>query len=343
MSNKNSLLIILVLILILPNVACQSTEHSIGDSSDQMQNDIHWRWKSLGFEKKSVDQIQVTDNGEIFAISEGKIYCMKDGEWRPMGPHKDISAFCIAQRNDEIAIIAGGVNGKLYIHLTGDDNWTELSIQALPEPINIIIPSPSTDDIYVGQSSKKGGGLWKILNLGADWIKLTDITTRGIAVHPKDPEIIYIVDKLTYLSVDGGESWLKVDTGANYGALIHPLYPETAYLAYSQGVVSVNHDGEILSQQQFYLPGAMTRLELSPSNLNEWALGVWDYPSGVGGLYYTFNGGAHWINLEEEMNNIRILDLCYSKDGRTLYIGTAEGGLWALNVEDLKKNNGPSH
>jgi hypothetical protein len=39
------------------------------------------------------------------------------------------------------------------------------------------------------------------------------------------------------------------------------------------------------------------------------------------------------------MKDTRILDLCFDQDGKTLYIGTADSGFWALNIEEMKKDS----
>ncbi|MFA7216301.1 MAG: hypothetical protein WC187_09790 [Bacillota bacterium] len=337
MSGKKIIIVTIGLVLIASLTACQPNTPPADDPPGPPQDEAGWEWKQLGFENGNVDKVQVSDNGDIFVLSDGELYFQENNKWNTTQHGAGISTFCLTEKDGETAVIAGGDNGKVYIRPVVDYSWREAYIGALSEPIDIITKSPSTGEVYAGQSSKNGGGLWKSTDEGVSWEKLTDITVRGIAVHPEDPDIIYIVDKLTYLSTDGGKSWTKVETGANYGVLIHPLYPDTAYLAYAQGVVSAGHDGKIISQQQFYLPGGMTRLEFNPASLNEWALGLWDYPSGVGGLYYTFNGGGHWLEVRDDMKDIRILDLCYDKDGKRLYIGTAGSGLWALNVEELKK------
>jgi photosystem II stability/assembly factor-like uncharacterized protein len=335
MLGKKTILVFIAFMVLTSLTACRRNTPPAGDPSGISPDDTGWKWKQLGFEGGGVDKIQLSSDGRVFSLSEGKLYYLEEGKWITAHPGTGISTFYLLEKDGKEVIVAGGDNGKVYLYKVEDDSWNEAEIMALPEPIDIITASPSTGEIYIGQSSKNGGGLWRSTGDGADWEKLTDITVRGIAVHPEDPEIIYIVDKLTYLSTDGGKSWAKVETGANYGVLIHPLYPETAYLAYAQGVVSARHDGTITSQQQFYLPGGMTRLEFNPASLNEWALGIWEYPSGVGGLYYSFNGGGHWLEVGEKMKDTRILDLCFNKDGKILYIGTAGSGLWALNLEEL--------
>ena len=343
MIDKKMLFVLMGLMVIASLTACQPDTPPVDNLPGQPLDDAGWKWKHLGFTGDRVDKIQVTSDGRVFALSGGKLYYPEEGGWNAAHPDTVISTFYLLEKDDKATIVAAGDNGEVYLYTVEDDLWNEAEIIALPEPIDIITVSPATGEIFVGQSTKNGGGLWKSGDGGISWKKLTDITVRGIAVHPEDPEIIYIVDKLTYLSTDGGKSWAKVETGANYGVLIHPLYPETAYLAYAQGVVSASHDGTITSQQQFYLPGGMTRLEFNPASLNEWALGLWDYPSGVGGLYYSFNGGGHWLEVGEKMKDVRILDLCFDKDGKTLYIGTADSGLWALNIEELKKDGKSSN
>ncbi len=335
MIKRKAILTLLGASLLFLTVTCQRNKPLIKEQPDYPRDNTGWTWRELGFAGKNVQGVQIDEDGNVFVLSGGRLFSLKGDKWHDLQLDTPISAFCVTRDKDDTVVIAGGNNGMIYTCPRGDGDWDEALIDALHGPINIIVKSPSTGDVFVGQSSKNGGGLWKSTDRGINWQKLTDITVRGIAVHPEEPDIIYIVDKLTYRSSDGGRSWVKVETGANYGVLIHPLYPDTAYLAYGKGVVTIGHDGEIISQQRFYLDGDMTRLEFNPASTSEWALGIWDYPSGVGGLYYTLNSGAHWLELADEIKDIRILDLCYSNDGKRLYIGTADKGLWVLNLEEL--------
>lgn len=334
MSIKKYLVMLLIIIGVCYLPGCRSI--SAQKSDYQKEKELNWKWQYLGFEGNDVEKVQVTDKGEVYALSQGKLYLLEGEEWKSTSLTCDLATFYVLEREDSTCMFVGSREGEIYVKSKNDD-WTKTAFQSFKQPINIITAGPEGKEIYVGQSSKEGGGLFKSGDEGLNWEKLTDITVRGVAVHPQNPEIIYIVDKLTYRSDDGGEEWNKVDTPANYGVLMHSLYPDAAYLVYPYGVVTATHDGEITSQLKFNLPGGINRLELNPCSLEEGAIGLWDYPSGTGGLYYSFNGGSHWVKVKGIMENTKINDLYFSKDGKKLYVATDDKGLWLLNPKKLHK------
>ncbi len=332
MSIKKHLILLLLIMSVCYLPGCQAI--SAQKTDYQEEDELNWKWQYLGFKGNDVQNVQVTDQGVVYALTEGKLYVLDGEEWKLNSPSRDITAFYVQEKENNTQIFAGSSAGEILVKGKNKE-WTETSFQAFNEPIDIITAGPERKEIFVGQSSKEGGGLFKSGDEGQNWERLTDITVRGVAVHPQNPEIIYIVDRLTYCSDDGGKTWNKVDTPANYGALLHPLYPEAAYLVYPYGVVMATHEGEITSQLKFNLPGGINRLEFNPRSIEEWALGLWDYPSGTGGLYYSFNGGSHWVKVKGIMENTKVNDLFFSQDGKKLYVATDEKGLWLLNPKKL--------
>lgn len=335
---KKNLLIIVLITFVLIIAGCNSGNNDSADSNpdnESIQNDL--KYQNYGFKGKSVGEVRLASNGQVYVLSEGEIYYQDGEQWVLDNVPEEVMTFNLLESDEQNNLIAGTINGSVYIRSFDDKEWKKVNIDCIPQPISIITANSSNKTLYLGQSSKNGGGLWKSTDRGQSWEKLTDITVRGIAVHPDSDKVIYIVDRLTYFSNDGGINWTRIDTPANYGVLIHPLYPDVAYIAYSNGMVSTNHEGKISSYQRFYLPGSMTRLEYNPAVSAEWALGIWDYPSGTGGLYYSLNGGSHWIEVGGDLTNTRILDLSFDKSGRQLFVATADEGLWVLNIEKFKQ------
>lgn len=304
----------------------------------ELEKKGQWTIEQIAFENQSVSQIQVTYKGEVFVLSEGKLYSVNDKkEVKKISEREDITAFYVLESRDGIRIFYGSNNGKLFF-TTLDGDEQEADLNAFEAPINKISGSALSQSVYVGQSSKYGGGLWKSDDYGKTWVQLTDTTVRGIAIHPYEPDILYIVDKQTYYSENGGESFLKINTEANYGVLISPQCPDAAYHAYSKGVFITDKKGNISSHLKFFLEGSMTRLELNPENINYWLMGIWNYPSGVGGLYTSKNSGGLWQPLDE-FNNMYVHDIVYSLSGKIAYIGTKQDGIWAVNCSPLSRQD----
>lgn len=318
---------------------CQSNMDNADNAENAKNNDgnkhadYNWEYKKLGFDGEDITKINMDSNGKIYVLSAGRIYYQNHEKWIQDDLEERASTFCLTEKDNRTSLIAGTENGNVYLK-TGDMNkWQKTDIECYTYPINEIASVSQTETIYLGQSSKDGGGVWKSRDGGSTWNKLTDITARGIAIHPQKPDIIYLVDRIANFSTDGGTSWRRIDTPANYGVLIHPLYSDIAYIAYGNGFVTADHEGVIISNNRFFLSGGITRLQFNPAHINEWALGIWDFPSGTGDLYYSVNSGNHWIKLGDKFTNVRITDLYFDREGSRLFVGTANNGLWVIKHE----------
>lgn len=334
MYNKKMWALLLTLLMICVVAGCDSKNPSKVEGSQI--NKPEWLLKHLGFDNVDIQQIQVTTDGKILVSSAGKIHLLQGENFEEIDPPESVSIFYVMEKGNTQTIFAGSSSGTLYMKNIQEKEWQKTNLATYSQPINTIAGDHNNGYIYVGQASKLGGGIWKSIDNGITWTKLTDITARSVVVHPHNSDTLYAVDRVTNFSNDQGKTWNKINSAANYGVLIHPLSAKKAYIAFSQGVVIAEHNGTIKSVQRFNLPGAMTCLELNFARLDEWAVGNWDYPSGKGGLYLSFDSGDNWVMIEDNLNNTRITDMRFDKEGNMLYIGTAGKGLWALNLAKIR-------
>jgi len=334
MYGKKTIAIICLFLLICLLAGCDKSSHP-GVNNTQGGN-TDWFLKHAGFENASIEQIQVTADGKVLVSSAGRLYLNQGGGYTEVSPPDRVSIFYVMEGGNTQTLIAGCSTGILYMKDIMDKDWKKTGFKAYDQPVNTIAGDSGNGYIYVGQASKLGGGLWRSRDNGKTWEKITNTTARGVVLHPENSDILYTVDRATYLSTDRGITWNKINTAANYGVLIHPFSPETAYIAFSQGVVVAGHNGKITDTHHFGLPGAMTCLEINFARIGEWAVGIWDYPSGIGGLYYSFDSGKSWVQIEDELVNERVTDMRFDKEGDRLYIGTAGKGLWVLNLKKIR-------
>lgn len=314
------------------------TETQLSGITESLLKNTDWTVEKIGLNDKPVEKLQLTEQGVLYGLSEGTLYEIQDiKNAKNISDSLKLSTFHILENKEETIIIAGGSNGEIYRYSTLDKSWVESNIDTYEAPISIMA-SNNVGDIYVGQSSKLGGGLWLSEDSGKNWTKINDLTVRGIAVHPKQNNIVYIVDKLPYISTDGGRTFIKINTKANYGVLIHPIHSDAIYHASSIGVDTTDIEGNISSYMQFYLEGSMTKLQLNPLNVNQWLMGFWNYPYGTGGLYYSENHGSIWTQVKGELEDKLVYDIVFSPDGSLAYIATKSHGIWALNIAELKNN-----
>ncbi len=148
---------------------------------------------------------------------------------------------------------SNGPGSGLYKTSDGGDNWTEL--KGLPTEglghIGLAV-APSQPGTVYALVDAAHGGLYRSDDAGADWKLTSDdkrIWTRGwyfggIAVDPKNPDVIYVSDTTMFKSTDGGRNFLPF-LGDPTGDDFHTLWidPDDG-----QRMISGVDQGTIISQ-----------------------------------------------------------------------------------------------
>lgn len=165
-------------------------------------------------------------------------------------------------------------------------NWTTVgpyttNVKSGQGRINTFIVDPNNSSIfYVGAPS---GGLWKSTDKGENWTPLTDdlpqIGVSGIAIDPKNSNIIYIVTgdddaRDTYSigvmkSTDGGKTWNT--TGLNFDSpnssaneiLINPKDSNILWVATNQGFYRTDDAGANWKRK---LSGNIRDIKMKPND-----------------------------------------------------------------------------
>lgn len=172
--------------------------------------------------------------------------------------------------------------------------------------VNCIAFHPQNNDIiFVGTPA---GGLWKSETGGNSWKCLTDglpvLGVSGIAIHPNDPDIIYILTgdgdgshtpSIGVLkSKDGGQSWKSTALSwevsnkiYGYKLLMHPTKPENLFVATTNGIYKIEKEGQNtkLVNKEIY---RTQDIEFHPQNPEIM------YAVGDSEFYKSINGGDRW-------------------------------------------------
>jgi len=101
----------------------------------------------------------------------------------------------------------------------GSGSWTEMDAGFTPDPspgiLAIAIDPQNTNVIYVGTG---GFGVWKSVNGGGNWTKmsdgLTDSLVNGLVLDPQRPNVLYAATSNgLFRSIDGAATWTKFGVG----------------------------------------------------------------------------------------------------------------------------------
>ena len=156
-----------------------------------------------------------------------------------------------------------------------------------------------TTRIYAGAghwstgSSKGQGGLFRLEVGGERWERLAgglpdDAEVRAIAIHPRDPQMIYAgTQHGPYRSSDGGDHWKSLgfpDGGMTvWSFLFHPRDPRVIYAGTAPAAVYRSDDGgdswraarvKTAERVKMSFPTRVTRLAADPSNPAELYAGL---------------------------------------------------------------------
>ncbi|MEN8767498.1 MAG: glycosyl hydrolase, partial [Polaribacter sp.] len=217
--------------------------------------------------------------------------------------------------------------------------------------VNAIAVDPSDGDTYyVGAPA---GGIWKSTDAGINWTPLTDylpqIGVSGIAVHPTDPQTIYIAtgdddagDSYAvgvFKSTDGGATWnntgsLTGNPNSMNDIYIHPTDTETVLVATSSGVHKTTNGGTSWTRK---LSGNIRDLKMRPNDPTIW------YAASNNTFYKSSDSGESFQNIQIPalFNSQRIVMDVTPKNPDYVYFVSA-GSQSAFNGVWKSTNSGDS-
>jgi len=225
------------------------------------------------------------------------------------------------------------------------------------DKVRVLYVSPSDDDhIFVGTSNL----LLKSNDRGSSWESLSDTFHRsdikGLAIHPNNPNIIYVriglytfsdcsdvdnddpdyeesVSKYCpgiYKSTDGGESWklLEEVTGdpSEGGVYINEYNDSEIYSVFGRETF-VSKDGGISSdvfldtKEHPIIPDVGVEIITFGESESE------VFMAGLQGVYRTYDNGKTWIESNTGFVGSEVVDLVTSLDG-TMYATTYNLGIF---------------
>ncbi len=156
---------------------------------------------------------------------------------------------------------SNGPGSGLYTSKDGGTTWTAVAGNGFPEaPGRIGLAfAPSDPQRLYAMVDAKDGGLYRSDDAGVHWTHAsadTRIWQRGwyfggVAVEPRNPDVVYACNTALYRSADGGKTFVPIKGapgGDDYHSLwIDPQDPARRILGVDQGAVVSQNGGETWS------------------------------------------------------------------------------------------------
>ncbi len=221
---------------------------------------------------------------------------------------------------------------------------------------------------YGAYKSENGGDTWKVINNG---LENTDLNINCIAIHPKNPNIVYIgtLRDGVFKTNDGGNKWEPSSTGLMSEdvrtLLIDPENSDTIFAGLGQGIGLYRSDNggeqwkpaneglEIECPSYLLRIGQVDigislekpkRISSTDYNVTPWTQitdivklpkedQIFFLSDYRMGAYLSVNGGRSWMPINDGLEFKAISSLSLAKDGSILYASTSGGGVYRLELK----------
>ena len=173
----------------------------------------------------SMDRTSPAENRILFVTAGGKVFRSTDDgyHWSQVFS-KGSTRITAVDRFDGRLVFAGG--SILWRSTDGGENWTKSGLPEMREIYDIKTDPINPGRVYVACYGN-GLGLYRSQDSGVTWEHLwTNSSARGVAIHPKNPNLLYATSSLNDCcgagpigsagvarSTDGGQTWITVNEG----------------------------------------------------------------------------------------------------------------------------------
>ncbi len=231
--------------------------------------------------------------------------------WQPAGAGLDARSVTVLAISGERAY--AGTSRGVFSSADGGHSWAGLPSPGTNSVQALAIAPNDPDVVYVGGFGSDARGLYKSTDGGHSWQRLTDALESpdvyAVALDPEQPTTVYIgtAENGVFKSIDGGASWHRASSGL----------PRIRMKA-------ITVTGEVTWITQTVWVTAVAVDPAHPETL---------YTATAGsGIFRSTDAGESWHPFNAGLTVLDVISLGIDARGRTLYAGTAGGGVVALRV-----------
>ncbi|MCX6155563.1 MAG: T9SS type A sorting domain-containing protein [Candidatus Kapabacteria bacterium] len=195
-----------------------------------------------------------------------------------------------------------------------------------------ILNPKKSSTLYAGYND-----IWKSDDYGANWYKLTNLKLNDLmsilAVAPSDTNYIYAANSNTLrYSTNGGSQWTTImNAGLTItGVAIDPTIPNRAWITcsgYTKSTKVWEWDGKSLKDITYNLPALPVNCIVYQKNTSDRIFIGTDI-----GIFYKDRNSNSWMEFNEGLPNVVIMDLEINYANGKLRAGTFGRGIWESSI-----------
>ena len=264
----------------------------------------------------------------LFESADGGVHWQ-----RAVGPGLGLIIGVALDPSDPRNVLVAGAPNGIARSTDAGRTWTDVAFGQGHATVVAI----SGKTAYAGAS---GGHLFGSTDGGRSWRPLGHLgVVQALAIGPGDPAVVYaaIAGAGTstagglYKSIDGGRSWQRLTTIDVTVVALDPDHPGTVYVGTGEGAVYKSTDGGTTWQREstgLETAGreaiGVIALVVDPTHLSTL------YAATGPGVFRSTDAGKSWHSLNAGLPDLDVTTLALDATGRTLYAGTAGGGVVKL-------------
>ena len=277
----------------------------------------HW-WPVVSGRLQRVDTVVIDsrDPRIILAFGAGPrvVRSTNAGRtWQPAGAGLAAKSVSVLAVSGERAYAGTFGPQRIFSSADGGRSWRELPPLGTNYVQALAIAPDDPDVVYAGSGGTTTRGLYKSTDGGRNWQRLTaalgSSDVSAVALDPEQPTTVYIgtAGNGVFRSTDGGANWHRASSGL----------PRIRMKA-------TTVTGEVMWITQTV---DVTAVAVDPANPNTL------YTATAGrGIFRSTDAGESWHPFNAGLTVLDVISLGIDARGRTLYAGTAGGGVVAFRV-----------
>lgn len=228
-------------------------------------------------------------------------------------------------RSDASLVMFGSQDNGVYYH-DGSDWWGWLGADGMDVIYDYSKPSTRYATIQNGELYCSSHSIAQAGEGG--WV-------TPIAIHPTNPDILYIANKDVRKSTNGMRSWTTIgDIGSGFknALAVADADPQTLYVSEGRKIWRTTNGGDTWIDITSTLPNrTITRIAIHPHDPLTVAITYSGY-STIHKVYITNDGGASWTNITRNLPNLPANSAVFGNNSKnSLYVGMDVGVFYIDN------------